>query len=129
MEIGNLGEAIAFRVSDDELLPFQQLGRTKTARWAKHQPLEGKSALEFQGMDNDSITMNVTVIASLGVRPQDVLDDIQSAQARGAVLPLVIGGVGYGYFVIQGVKESGHNFLPEGGLYQVTVALTLLEYA
>ena len=129
MEIGNLGPDILFRVAEGDTLTFEGLSRSRTARWAKHQGLTGKAALEFQGADNDTVSLNVFIIAQDDIRPQDIIEDMDGAIARGDILDLVIGGVDYGRFVLQSVKLADSVFTPSGLLYSARASLSLIEYA
>ena len=128
--IGNLGKLITFSVSSKKVLTFDRMQRNISGRWATHEPIGGKSRLEFLGADSRTITLPIFLSAMHGVKPRTTLDRIADAVEKGTPLPFVIGGkaVGKNKWVITASSETWDVVIKDGRLVQASVSLTLKEY-
>lgn len=129
-QVGNWGKQIRFSVNSESQLTFKSFKRTVTGRWAKHSILKGKPRLEFQGADASGITMDVTVSAARGVKPESVIKALERACEGGTVEYLYVGGkrVGSGKMYLESVSESWDEIWNKGELVRATLSLTFSEY-
>ena len=119
MAIGTLGRKIVFEVSDDRVFTFSEMTREITSRWANHEPQGVKPKPEFLGAGLQTASLTITISATLGVRPRDVLEAI-----------LVIGNrpVGNNPFRLTGSSETWGVVYNRGELARASVTINLEEY-
>lgn len=91
-KIGNWGKTIAFEVSSNKTLTFNNFKRTVSARWHTHNIVNGKPKSEFAGSDSSSVTLEAVLAAERGVRPRATLEKLEKACESGTVDYLYIGG-------------------------------------
>ena len=91
-KIGNWGKTIAFEVSSNKTLTFNNFKRTVSARWHTHNIVNGKPKSEFAGPDSSSVTLEAVLAAERGVRPRATLEKLEKACEGGTVDYLYIGG-------------------------------------
>lgn len=129
-QIGNLGKLIVFEVSSDKVLTFTRLQQSVGGRWTTHSPIGSKPQSEFLGPDTRSASLQISLNATLGVRPRDTLTRIENAAENGEHFPLVIGGkrIGNNEWAISKVSESWDVVYGKGELVSCSVGLTLTEY-
>lgn len=128
--IGSFGKNIVFRVSDEKVLTFSNMKRTVSGRWTTHNSIKKKPFSEFQGPGLDKVTMRIQLCASLGVKPRDVIKDIEKCVKKGTVKKLVIGGkkIGSNKYKITTMSETWNTIFNDGKLYSATLDLTFEEY-
>ena len=83
MAIGTLGRNVVFEVSDDRVFTFSELTREVTSRWTNHEPQGVKPKPEFLGAGLQTASLTITLSATLGVRPRDVLEAIENMVQNG----------------------------------------------
>lgn len=91
MAIGTLGRKIVFKVSDEQVFTFSEMTREITSRWTNHEPQGVKPKPEFLGAGLQAASLTITLSATLGVRPRDVLEAIENMVESGTAETLVIG--------------------------------------
>ena len=91
-KLGSWGKDLVFSVSSDKVLTFKKLGREISARWASHTPTFGKPKREFLGADLETITLDITLNAFLGVNITKTIKKLESALKIGRANYIVIGG-------------------------------------
>lgn len=128
--IGTFGTKIIFTVSDERILTFQNFQREIAGRWATHTVIDSKPKSEFLGAENQSVKFDITLSASLGVKPRDVLEELEKAIENGEIEYLVIGNrpVGKNPFRIKSSSEAWGTVFNRGELVKASVSLTLEEY-
>ena len=128
--IGNLGSLITFSVSSDKVITFNKMTQTVKGRWSTHTTITRKPKSEFLGADLRSISLNIKLDATHGVKPRDTLMKIELAIEKGTVMTLVIGGrrVGNNQWVITQASETWGTIFSKGELITANVSLTLQEY-
>jgi len=128
--IGTLGKKIAFEVSDDAVMTFQNMSREISGRWTDHEVMGVKPKPEFLGPGNQTISLPITLSAAMGVRPRAVLQTIEAMVESGAAEYLVIGTrpVGKNPFRLTGSSETWDRVYSRGELAKATVTITLEEY-
>lgn len=128
--IGNFGSRIVFEVTDKRVLTYNGMTRKVSGKYAKHSVVGKKDRPEFTGPGNSSISFKMLLDVSLGIRPQDVISNIEEAIENGEVEYLVIGGrpVGKNKFYISSVSETMDQIMSDGGLARATVSVTMEEY-
>ena len=131
MAIGTLGRNVVFEVSDDRVFTFSELTREVTSRWTNHEPQGVKPKPEFLGAGLQTASLTITLSATLGVRPRDVLEAIENMVENGTAETLVIGNrpVGGNPFRLTGSSETWNTIFNRGELAKATLSITLEEYA
>ena len=92
MAIGTLGRNVVFEVSDDRVFTFSELTREVTSRWTNHEPQGVKPKPEFLGAGLQTASLTITLSATLGVRPRDVLEAMRQPLEDGTVTVARSGG-------------------------------------
>lgn len=130
MAIGNWGSDIVFRVSDRQILTFQNLTRTVGSEWASHSRIGLKDQVEYLRPALQKVTFSITLDATLGVRPRAMLELLADRAERGTVEAMVIGGkrVGRYRWRITDLSEAWDTILNKGELVRATVSVTMQEY-
>ena len=130
MAIGTLGRKIVFEVSDDRVFTFSEMTREITSRWANHEPQGVKPKPEFLGAGLQTASLTITISATLGVRPRDVLEAIENMVENGTAETLVIGNrpVGNNPFRLTGSSETWGVVYNRGELARASMTINLEEY-
>lgn len=129
--IGTLGPVLIFTVSDDYVLTFDGMTREVSGRWATHETPGIKPRAEFLGPGLQSVSLPITLSASLGVKPRLMLEIIEQMVETGDAEYLILGfrPVGKNRFRITGSSESWDLVYNRGELARAKLTLTLEEYA
>lgn len=130
MAIGTLGRNVVFEVSNDRVFTFSELTREVTSRWTNHEPQGVKPKPEFLGAGLQTASLTITLSATLGVRPRDVLEAIENMVENGTAETLVIGNrpVGSNPFRLTGSSEAWNTVYNRGELARATLTISLEEY-
>lgn len=130
MAIGTLGRNVVFEVSDDRVFTFSELTREVTSRWTNHEPQGVKPKPELLGAGLQTASLTITLSATLGVRPRDVLEAIENMVENGTAETLVIGNrpVGSNPFRLTGSSEAWNTVYNRGELARATLTISLEEY-
>jgi len=128
--VGSFGGGIVFTVSGEQVLTFSNMTREIAGRWTAHEAAGVKPRAEFLGPDCQKVNLDITLSASLGVRPRRVLEAIEAMAESGEAEYLIIGSrpVGQHPFRITGSSEAWDTVYSGGELARATVTLTLEEY-
>lgn len=128
--IGTLGTKIVFEVSDEKVLTFASMTREISGRWAEHEALGVKPKPEFLGPGLQTGTLEITLSATLGVKPRDVLEAVEEMVESGAAEYLIIGNkpVGRNPFRLVSSSETWGTVYSRGELARATLSITLGEY-
>lgn len=129
--IGTLGKKIIFEVSDEKVLTFLNMTREITSRWAEHEALGVKPKPEFLGPGLQAGTLEITLSATLGVKPRAVLEAVEAMVESGATEYLIIGTkpVGRNPFRLVSSSEAWATVYSRGELAKAKLTITLGEYA
>jgi phage protein U len=127
--IGILG-SLRFKVNDSRVFTFRNLKREISASWSTMERIGQKPLSEFNGPDLQTISFDIMLDASLGVKPRHLLGVLERMVETGEVNTLVIGKkkVGKNKWVITKSSEAWEVVLRGGELYRASVSLTLQEY-
>lgn len=127
--IAGFGDTI-FAVSSLQVMTFDKYERTVKHKFAEHQILNSINLLESVGLENEEITMSITLSKALGVDPKDEADTLRAMCRDGEVNFLIIGYdvVGACEWVIESVKEKGKAFDGMGELILSELDVTFKQY-
>lgn len=131
MQIGNIGKRIVFETSDSRILTFTGFNKTVKGRWAKHEVIMQKPRAEFLGPDLQEITFTINLNVAHGVRPRDIIQEIENIVESGQVNYFALGGrlVGRsGKWSIQQASETYNTIMQGGELMSASLELTMQEY-
>ena len=128
--IGTLGTKIIFEVSTSKVLTFSKFERTSAGNWESHTRIGQKPKSEFTGPALQSISMEITLDAALGVKPRSTIDALVEMAETGDAEALVIGGVPVSKnpWKITTMTDTWDTVLNGGELAKASLSLTLEEY-
>ena len=127
--IGLFG-SLRFRVNDNKVFTFNNMKREISASWNTMERIGQKPISEFGGANLQTISLDITLDASLGVRPRQLLEVLERMTESGQASELVIGRkmVGKNKWVITKCSQAWDVILRGGELYRANVSLSLQEY-
>lgn len=130
MAVGSLGQKIIFEVSDKKILTFKDLKKTVSGKWQKHEIILNKAKQEFLGPELQSLTFSINVNAALGVKPNEVITEIENVIETGQPQTFILGGkpMGNDLWVITSMTEAWNTVLNGGQLLSASLDLSLEEY-
>ena len=128
MTVGSLGSAV-FYVTDKSVKTINSMSWKKKYNYSVHKMHGRKGILEYTGMDPDEIDLEVKVSAFLGVRPLDVMNELNNMAASSAVIPFVLGTDVIGTsWVITELHASPDFFYLDGTLISAPFKIKIKEY-
>lgn len=128
--IGSLGD-IVFRVTDETILTPYDIGRSGSARKAKHEPHGAKPRPEHVGPGDDEMTLSIRLDRHGGVEDMDPLVEVgrmRKYRDSGDPLVLIFGEKPMGRWTIDGIQEEWRNLDHMGRVNRIDVTLTLGEW-
>lgn len=127
--IGVFGN-LRFRVNDSRVLTFKNLKREVSASWNTIERIGQKPLSEYGGAKLQTVSFDITLDASLGVKPRSLLQQIENMVESGQINILIIGKrlIGKNKWVITKSSEIWDVVLSKGDLLRANVTLTLQEY-
>lgn len=127
MRVGSFG-SVVFSVSPRKIETFKNLKRSGSVSFSEHKRHNGKSILEFTGINSEDISFSVTLSTELGIDVEKEIEKIIDIEKKGTAQYLVIGKKIYGKFVL--TKHSvTYKFHDKRGTPVVAeLSLTLKEY-
>lgn len=128
--IGNFGSRITFETSDRRILTFSGMTRKVSGKYAKHSVIGQKDRPEFTGPGNGNVTFKILLDVSMGIKPREIIEQIERAVETGEVDYLVIGGrlVGENMFYISSMSETMDVVLSGGEIARATLNISMEEY-
>lgn len=128
--IGIFGNRIVFETSDRRILTFSNMTRKITGKYTKHNIIGQKDYPEFTGPGNDTITLKIFLDVSLGIKPSEVMDNIEEAVENAETNYLIIGGkmIGKNKFYISSVSEAMDVIMGNGAIARATLNISMEEY-
>lgn len=97
---------VPFICAFDKVFTFNDLARSRSVRWAKHDVIGQKPVLEWIGPELDRISLRLRFDTSLNVPPLLGLTMLKRLTDGHEPHVLVIGGEYLGRFVIESVSEE-----------------------
>lgn len=127
--IGLLG-SLRFRVNRKQILTFNNFKREVSANWNAIDRIGMKPLTEFGGAQLQKVTLEITLDASLGVKPRKLISTIDNMIESGEVNELIIGKriVGKNKWAITKASQEWDVILRGGELYRATLNVSLQEY-
>lgn len=136
--IGYFGKWIIFKTKMDvsdagckaTVLTFNNFRKEVSSTTTLHKRVGKKPKSEFTGPELATISFDMVLLASLGVKPREMIEKIEKCCEQGIVGYLVIGGkkVSKNKFRIKSASESWDEVYRDGNLYQATVSVSMEEY-
>lgn len=127
--VGKYGDLI-FETNDQRVIAFRNFSQNISGRWGSHEVIGKKEKTEFNGPGRRKVTFQMVFLASLGVRPREMLERLEDMAEKGKVDYLVIGGraVGENRFAVTALSETWDTVYSGGELAKASVSVTLEEY-
>lgn len=112
------------------MLTFKNLKREISSTWNTMDRIGIKPLVEFGGPNLQTASLDIVLDASLGVRPQKLLSNLERMTESGEAYSLVLGRqvIGKNKWVITKCSQAYDIILRNGGVYKATVSLMLQEY-
>ena len=130
--IGSFGPNVVFSVSSDKVFTFSNGNFSRGERWGEIPRIGKTPKLQFLGPDSAEVSMDITLDATLGVKPWKTHRKIMIMANKGTPNYLVIGGkkVGRSHakFVISKVSTAWGIVMNNGGILRMTMSVTFKEY-
>lgn len=128
--VGNFGSRITFETSDRKVLTFSGMTQKVSGKYAKHSVIGQKDRPEFTGPGSRTISFKILLDVRLGIRPREVMDNIEEAIENGETEYLVVGGrpVGRNKFYISSASEAFDVVLSHGEIARATMNISMEEY-
>lgn len=127
--IGVLGNVL-FRVSDSRVLTIRNMKQEISASWETMDRIGLKPLTEYSGPNLQAISFEITLDASLGVKPRMMLQMLERMAEGSEAYDLVLGRrlIGKNKWVITKCSAAYDVILRGGEIYKATVSLNLQEY-
>lgn len=128
---GALEKYLGDTVGRTKVLTFDNYTRKTSGRWAKHELINQMTMIERTGEDTERLTLDIKLVRSLGVKPEEETAKARKYVKEGHADYLVIGGqiIGDGQWVITDLSEK-LKVVDAFGRVQVSVlTLTFESYA
>ena len=129
MFVGSLGDLI-FEVSNYKVLTFKDFKREGGAKYATHEVIGQPPKLEFLHRELEKLSLEIDLVSSLGVNPEDEIQKITDMCNDGEANYLIFGGQVYGdcQWIIESYSEDVKYFGADGETILSKVSLKLTEY-
>ena len=130
MAIGSWGKKVIFTVSDKKIFTPSDFEYSSTARWNSHEIIGKVPKSEFVGPGAGQVTINITLDATLGVKPYSIIKYLRKARDNGTVNNLKIGKnkIGNYKWALSDMSEKWDVVYDGGQLARATLSLTFSEY-
>ena len=127
--IGVLGNVL-FRVSDSRVLTIRNMKQEISASWETMDRIGLKPLTEYSGPNLQTISFEITLGASLGVKPRMMLQTLERMAEGSEAYDLVLGRrlIGKNKWVITKCSAAYDVILRGGEIYKATASLNLQEY-
>ena len=127
MQVGSFG-SITFEVSEDYVLTPATVKRENKARYEEHKVLCAKPRLEFLSPELQTFSLSIQLSLCHGVDPFDTLLSIKAYIVDGIAERLILGGINYGYHIIESCSEDWGRSKRNGSLMTARATLAFKEY-
>ena len=129
MEIGSFGNVV-FSTNDERVLTFSNFQRDLSTEYAEHRNIGRKPTSEYIAPNLDTITFNMTLDESFGVKPREAAELMITLCRNGEARPLIIGtwALGTDMWVITHLGNGLPVILNNGRILKATLEVTLKEY-
>lgn len=129
MPVGSLGDVV-FEVSSDKVRTFHDLQMQRKANYAEHAIHGRKALLEFTGLAPLTASMQIELLASLGVVPKDELAALAEILTKHEAIPFILDGEPQGdnLWVLENISGSYSVLNNKGEPISISVTLNLKEY-
>lgn len=129
MAIGTFGP-IVFKTSDQYSLVPINIKRTSGSTWAAHDVIGGKSRSEYTGKALVAVTLDIELLAGLGVKPRKLLEQLKSVAEGRSAYHLIIGGrpLASHPFRLTEMSDEWDTVYQGGELWSAKASCTFEEY-
>lgn len=130
MKVGNWGNIIKFKVSEDKVLTFQEgMEKTIPVQLQTHTLCNGKPKLQFIAPGLETVSFTMELNAALCRRPVKYEQSLRRAQKSGRYAPLVIGGrCILNNAIITQMSVSYDKIVLNGKIAAMKIDVTMSEY-
>lgn len=127
--VGAWGSIIRFSVSDRRILTFKDLKQSSKVNTQAHKVISGKPIVQFLAPDLSTISMTISLDASLCHHPIRYLDTLNTAMQSGIYAPFVVGGrVLLQQAMLTELSTAYNIIMRNGEIYSFDVDVSMTEY-
>lgn len=129
MSVGSFG-GIVFSVSKKKVNSFSNFKRSRNAEWKEHSRYGKKPISQFISPGLESITMDIHLDATMGVKPRKMIDKWGKLLEAGHHDVFVIGSTQVGKYEwkIESISEAWNIIMNKGELISADITVTMSEY-
>ncbi len=127
--IGSLGNVI-FEVSTEQILTFDDLNFSHSAKYTEHAIHGRKGLLEFTGFSATAASLNILLNADLGIDPKEEFNGLKEIFDSHEAVPFILDDEpqGDGLWVIESMSEKRDMISNKGAARLIEVSVNLKEY-
>ena len=127
--VGSWGP-IVFGVNGSSVLPLPTVSRSSGKKIATHELISGVTRSQYTGKQLRTVELEITLMASLGVRPRALLDQLHTLAESPSAYYLLIGGrlMAPLPLTITAVSDDWDVVYQGGELFSATGTVTFQEY-
>lgn len=125
-QVGSLGD-VAFEVSSERIMTWNDCVRDTKANFAEHEVLDNKAHLQFLGLGLEEFSLAIALDASW-CTPEIEMKKLDAMQSKGEAHLLILGGRIFGRFVVESKTENRSRTDDQGRVMLAHVQLKLKEY-
>lgn len=127
--IASFGSLI-FLVNPKKIFPLQNMKQEVSGEWGSHDVIGKKAKAEFLGPGIRQMTFDVTIDATLGLKPHSVIKKMNKMVEEGKVSNFMLGThkIGKGKWKMEKVSQDFSLIYSGGELVRAKGSVTLSEY-
>lgn len=125
--VATLGQ-LSFECSSNKVFTFDNLNRSNSARWQKHDVIGGKPQMEYIGEDSSKVSLTIRYDAFIGVTPQKGFERLKKMLENKKYKTLIVGGEYLGRYVIESIEEERQKHTGQGQCLIARATVNLTEY-
>ena len=121
---------LAFEVSSEKVLTYDDYKRESKARYAKHELINQTSVVEWLGNELEEISFKMTFTTALNVNPAEETAKVRQMCLDGVADYLILGNsvIGAHMWVIESVSEAAIAWDASGNIIVSSVDVKMIEY-
>ncbi len=121
---------LIFLVNPKKIFPLQNMKQEVSGEWGSHDVIGKKAKAEFLGPGIRQMTFDVTIDATLGIKPHSVIKKMNKMAEEGKVSNFMLGThkIGKGKWKMEKVSQDFSLIYSGGELVRAKGSVTLSEY-
>lgn len=127
--VGSWGP-IVFGVNGGQAILVPSTSRTSGKKIAAHEMISGITRSQYTGKELRTVSLEITLNASLGVRPREMLEQLNRLAESPAAYYLIISGkpMAENPMTITSISDDWETVYQNGELFHATGSVSFQEY-